>query len=95
VKYTDDNVTFDLQNRATNGTASLGCQRKVSDWNSCSIQGSSSNLTLGASVLVGESSASFLVKETWTCSDRGKAYVQRRLSSTTNRAPRAEVTTRG
>ncbi|KAK4238832.1 hypothetical protein C8A03DRAFT_14766 [Achaetomium macrosporum] len=74
VKYTDANVAFDVQNRANNYTASLTCQTKESGWNACSIQGTpSSNLTLEASVQVSESSATFQLNQTWTCSDRGKS----------------------
>jgi hypothetical protein len=74
VKHSDGSVSFSLQNRAINYTASLACQTKESGWNACFIQGTpSTNDPLKASVQVSETSATFLLEQSWTCNDRGKA----------------------
>jgi hypothetical protein len=72
------NVTFSLLNRATKSTVTLACQTGGSAWNTCTAPGSAaSNSTILASIQLSGSSASLLLNETWTCTDRvgTKPYV--------------------
>ena len=73
VKYAGADVSFSIANRATNYTATLACQGKTAGWNACVVQGGAANEPLEASVLVGEKSTAFSVKQTWSCNDREKA----------------------
>ena len=65
-------VDFHLLNRATNYTTDMSCQVGSSSWSICSTKGKAwSNNTLAVSVqVVNETSATLLVNQTWTCSDR-------------------------
>ena len=76
VKIDGGYTTFSLSNRATNYTASLSCETTKTGLNACSIQGTpSSNDTLEAAVEISAKPRAFYLKQSWTCDDRGKAYV--------------------
>ena len=76
VKHADGAVSFSLSNRVTSSTASLACQIKATGLNACAIQGTPSpNEPLLVSVLAGESATTFVVNQSWGCSDRGNPSV--------------------
>jgi hypothetical protein len=73
VEKADGVVSFNLQNRATNYTASLSCETTKTGLNACSVQGTpSSDDTLEAAVEISNKPMGFYLKQSWTCDDRGK-----------------------
>ncbi|KAK4141971.1 uncharacterized protein C8A04DRAFT_30373 [Dichotomopilus funicola] len=73
VAYTDNAVSFDVRNRATNYTASLVCETAEAGVNACSIDGeASSNDPLEASVDTTEDPTVFSLTQSWSCDDREK-----------------------
>lgn len=76
VAYTDDAVSFDVHNRATNYMASLVCETTEAGMNACSIDGeASSDDPLEASVDTTEDPTVFSLTQSWRCDDREKKCV--------------------
>lgn len=69
-KATGD-ATFNLQNRASNFTASLACSGTAA----CTVKSSNPGGTVLAYLQVADESASVTVNQTWTCTDRTNVVV--------------------